>query len=465
VRKIVFREAEESISLFTTIVKEIDWALCKVILKGNTLGRIRRMIEHVSISSVNILSRSLLVLNLYFDDKLFGQLNLTDVIVQNMQQLSHIPDAVFANTCAQAFLNRLAKPMYDILKVLLLNRNRQRAYIEAVMLHDWSSFRQEAHVVDMTFKKENPSLSESAPHFSLYILCITIELMDHFVVLGLELNLFCGEHELAVACWYRDFLLSSLLSQVSTMRSARMAAKQVEAQQQITANNTKSHKGKKKGGKQNRKNANGNNPNQAPSPEDVEDEFYFLLLNLKRGLCRGIVRVSITAFTGEIRLQKYPALSGVSRCCLLFVHLFVSSWPQSLRQEWSRKRLTNSPRRREYLRNVLKLFWPFSNLLHSSTMTTCKVPISPRCRRTTYWCRHRNVSILARPTSTNCLRKSQAWTLISYQCKRMSCVGLPRFPLEIQSMFRNSGRKWMRRLARLTETSRLTLRPTTSFAR
>jgi hypothetical protein len=320
VRKIVFREAEESISLFTTMVKEIDWALCKVILKGNTLGRIRRMIEYVSISSVNILTRSLLVLNLYFDDKLFGQLNLTEVIVQNMQQLSHIPDAVFADTYAQAFLNRLAKPMYDILKVLLLNRNRQRAYIEAVMLQDWSSFRQEAHIVDMTFKKENPSLSESAPHFSLYILCITIELMDHFVVLGLELNLFCGEHELAVACWYRDFLLSSLLSQVSTMRSARMTAKQVEAQQQITANNTKPHKGKKKGGKHNRKNGNGNNPNQAPSPEDVEDEFYFLLLNLKRGLCRGIVRVSITVyvFTCEICLQKYPTQYLVAHnivCC------------------------------------------------------------------------------------------------------------------------------------------------------
>ena len=286
VRKIVFREAEESIALFTTFAKELDWALCRIMLKANTLGRIRRMLGLVSISSVNILTRSLLVLNLYFDDRLFGQYAFTDMIVKHMQQLSHIPDKTFTNQGTQAFLNRLAKPIYDTLKVLVLNRNRQRAYIEAVMLHDWSSLRQEAHIVDAACNKDATPTSEPSFHFSLYVLCTTIELMDHFVTLGIELGLFCSEHELAVAYWYRDFLLSSLFTQLSTMRRSKFDAKQ----QQQAEMQAKSPKGKKKGGKSKKNGAN-NSQAQAPTPQDLEDEFDYLLLNLKRGLCRGNVRV------------------------------------------------------------------------------------------------------------------------------------------------------------------------------
>lgn len=288
VRKIVFRDAGESISLLTTIVKELDWALCRVILKGNTLGRIRRMMGRVSISSANILTRSLLVLNLYFDDQLFGQYSLAEVITKHMQQLSHIPDDVFTNSCSEVFLNRLAKPIYDTLKVIVLNRNRQRTFIEAVMLHDWSSLRQEAHIADVTCKRDSDSIQETTPHFSIYILYTTIELMDHFVTLGMELNLFCSEHELGVAYWYRDFLLSSLYNQLSTMQQTKLAAK---AQMQQLENQTKFHKGKKKGGKHNKKNGSVNSQAQLQTPEDSEDAYDFLFLNLKRALCRGTVRV------------------------------------------------------------------------------------------------------------------------------------------------------------------------------
>ena len=287
VRKIMFRSADDSIALFAAITKELDWALCNVMLKGNSLGRIRRMLGHVSISSVNILSRSLLVLNLYFDDLLFGQYPLAELVAAHMFQLSYIPHKVFTNKCSQAFLNRLAKPIYDTLKVLVLNRNRQRAYIEVVMLHDWVALRQEAHIVDVTWKREVPNSQEMPPHFSLYVLYTTVDLMDHLVTLGIELNLFCSIHELSVAYWYRDFLLSSLFSQVSTMRRGKLLAKQLESQQ--AEQQSKSQKGKKKGGKHKKNGAH--NQAKPPTPQDIEDEYDFLLLNLKRNLCRGSVRV------------------------------------------------------------------------------------------------------------------------------------------------------------------------------
>jgi hypothetical protein len=291
IRKIVFRGAEESIGLLTTITKELDWALCGLLNKGTTLARIRRMLGRVSISSANILTRSLIVLNLYFDDQLIGQYSLPGMIVEHMRQMSHIPDSVFNSQYSQAFLNRLAKPIYDTLKVLLLNRNRQRTYIEAVMFHDWSSLQQEAHVVDVTIRKEDGLTANSPPHFSFYMLFITVDLMDHFVSLGIEMNVFCGQHELAVAYWYRDFLLSSLLNQLSSMRRAKMAAD--DAQQQEAEAAAKTHKGKKKHHGKKELNGSVNTQHTEQTPAMLEDEFEFLLLGLKRGLCRGLVRVSV----------------------------------------------------------------------------------------------------------------------------------------------------------------------------
>jgi hypothetical protein len=311
-RKIVFRETEESLSTLKKIIGDVDSVVCNILLKGNTLGRIRYMMRKASTSSANILTRSLLVLNLYFDDKMFGQYPVPELIVNHMKQLMEVSDNVFSSKAAQAFLNRLCKPVYDSLKVLVLNKNRQRSYID-VMLGDWSVLREEAYIVDMTYHQEIPSnnTSELQPHFSLYILCITIELMDKFVHLGVELKLLCSEEELGIAYWYRDFLTSSLLSQVNTMRQEKLLTRklkqteqleQLKKKQQQHQSTNKSNKGgsKKKG--KNKKNgsassSNNNNNNSGSSindlpytPEDIEDDFDYMLLNVKRNLCRGLVR-------------------------------------------------------------------------------------------------------------------------------------------------------------------------------
>ena len=313
-RKIVFRETEESLSTLKKIIGDVDSVVCNILLKGNTLGRIRYMMRKASTSSANILTRSLLVLNLYFDDKMFGQYPVPELIVNHMKQLMGVSDSVFSSIAAKAFLNRLCKPVYDSLKVLVLNKNRQRSYID-VMLGDWSVLREEAYIVDMTYHQEiqsNNASSELQPHFSLYILCITIELMDNFVHLGVELKLLCSEEELGIAYWYRDFLTSSLLSQVNTMRQEKLLTRKLKQTEQLLEvkkkqqhqSTTKSNKGggKKKGknkknGNTSSNNNNGNNNSNGGSiidlpytPEDIEDDFDYMLLNVKRNLCRGLVR-------------------------------------------------------------------------------------------------------------------------------------------------------------------------------
>lgn len=118
VRKARFCNPLQVIDSLSLVTSELEWAVCDVILKGNTLGRIIRMLENNSSRGIggavptsavdkkpddedadlpfgmsglaiknpvgiNILSRSLMLLNLYFDDKLLGQFDFPDMIGKN----------------------------------------------------------------------------------------------------------------------------------------------------------------------------------------------------------------------------------------------------------------------------------------------------------------------------------------------------------------------------------------------
>jgi hypothetical protein len=265
VRKVAFHAVHESVPILIQLFSEIDWAVCDLLLYGSSMMNIRRLLHRISISSVNILSRSLIVLNLYFDDKLLGQHTLGYLVGNEMTRMMGLPRVLLESKYGKAFLYRLAKPMYDTLKLLVLNRNRQRTYMEAIMFHDWSTLQQEAHVVDMNHRQE---LGEVVPpYFTQYALYMMVWLMDHHVALGIELQLYCGQHDLAVAYWYRDFLLSSLLNTLSSLRSAKKLSQQLEQQQ--------------------------NGHTEQHVDDDLQDDMEVMIIGFKRSLCRGIVRVSI----------------------------------------------------------------------------------------------------------------------------------------------------------------------------
>ena len=276
VRKVVFLEAAESLEVLSKIVAEIDWALCDLILKGTTLGRIRRFLDRISRSSINILTRSLIVLNLYFDEKLLGQFSLLDLIIKHMQELAAVPSDIFESKHGQIFLNRLAKPVYDTLKLRLLNRNRQRAYMEAVIIQDWSQLQQEAHIVDVHYRKEKGLDNKWPPFISHYVLANLVDLMDLHISIGVELSLFQSEEELAVVFWYRDFLISALLNNMSAMQKTKATEHQNDSG---------------KTGKRNKKNTSKKEKN-GDDQHQLDYEYDLMVLECKRGLCRGLVRVS-----------------------------------------------------------------------------------------------------------------------------------------------------------------------------
>lgn len=299
VRKVIFLEPDKSLEQLSKIVAEVDWTLCDLILKGTTLKRIRRILDRLSGSSINILSRSLMVLNLYFDEKLLGQFSLLDLIVQHMQDLAGVPSDVFESKHGQIFLNRLAKPVYDTLKLRLLNRNRQRAYMEAVIIQDWAQLQQEAHIVDVHYRKDKGLDSKSPPYISHYVLANLVDLMDLHATIGVELSLFQSQEDLAIVYWYRDFLLSTLLNNMSAMQRTKGTAAKA-ADQSNESGGGKSGKGKKKN--QNKKNGS----SQQKGPQNVEADFDYMVIECKRGLCRGLVRfISALHQAKALDKQKY----------------------------------------------------------------------------------------------------------------------------------------------------------------
>lgn len=282
VRKVAFRKPVESISILSTILSEIGSAACDLLLYGMSLGQVRRMLIRISKKSVNVLSRSLLVLNLYFHDKFLGQYDLKQLIENDVKQLSGAPDSLLNGKYGQALLTRMAKPVYDTVKLFLLNRNRQQAYLDAAMIPDWASLQQEARAVDLNYCMENQLPTTSPPFFSHYILYNLVWLMDHYVALGLELSLFVGHHDLSVAYWYRDVLLSSLLNTLGAMKQTKVVQHKQEQEQKSKA--------RKKGGRGKKQN------DPTPTKEDLEDDFDFMVVTLKRALSRGLARVSTSFY-------------------------------------------------------------------------------------------------------------------------------------------------------------------------
>ena len=274
--------SEKSLVLLSKFVSEIDWALCHLVMHGNSLSRIRRFLDRISKSPINILTRSLIVLNLYFDERLLGQHSLLGLIIRDMQEMAAVPADIFETKHGQLFMNRLAKPVYDTLKLRVLNRNRQRAYMEAVIIHDWSQLQQEAHIVDVQYRKEKDLDTKLPPFISHYILSNLVSLMDFHVSIGVELSLFRTHEDLAVAYWYRDYLLSTLLNNMIVMKQTKEAHNEVVA---------KTGKGKKKHNNH-KKDANGKSQHKS----DAEYELDFLVLECKRSICRGLVRVSCRTF-------------------------------------------------------------------------------------------------------------------------------------------------------------------------
>ncbi|KAL7578200.1 hypothetical protein ACA910_012629 [Epithemia clementina (nom. ined.)] len=349
VRKVSFLSPVESIAKLMEITNELDVAVCGLLLNGTSISRIGRMLRRFC--SCNILTRSLIVLNLYFDELMLGQHELHPLIVAHMRELEHVPDDLVQNDHAQAFLSRLAKPIYDTLKLQVSNRNRQRAYMEVAMFQEWTALQNEATLIDNQYRRENEQLyapeipsnntATTPPYFGHFVLSVLLRLMDQHLACGIEVALFCGHDEICSVIWYRDFLLAALIQNLTQMRRGKEVYLQIQAQQQaavqqqqqqqrVLENSNNRAKGKKKNHHQKNKTSSNNTHHhsnhvhkqqppaipKSPSPpppsiEDIENSFELQVLEVQRMLCRGIVRFIVAM--RQSGLLNFPEYEFTSR--------------------------------------------------------------------------------------------------------------------------------------------------------
>ncbi|KAL7537015.1 hypothetical protein ACHAXR_007535 [Thalassiosira sp. AJA248-18] len=248
-----------------------------------------------------------------------------------MRQQSAAPELLLESTCPDgslAWVSRLAKPMYDTLKALCLNRHRERGFTETILLPAFQLLQYEAATVDEKFRKEHGLDSSTTPAYATnYVILNTIRLMERHVGLGVELGLYPNWYDLSTALWYRDFLLSALINVKGSIERERTQRREMDlrikmeqeeerkAKDQQQQQQSKK-KGKTKKGKKQKQITSLPTPDSTPvlpvevsvkpTEEDFEDRLDYTSLLLHRNLCRGLVRY-IAALCQAKLLRDPPA--------------------------------------------------------------------------------------------------------------------------------------------------------------
>jgi hypothetical protein len=303
IRKVVFQPYKEALQSLDRIYKEFATSVCHLLMRGNTLKRSQCILTKLSkSSSLNIISRSLMVMNLFFDDLWLGQYNLALIIIEDMKRFG-IPSQVMETRYGMQFVQQLCKPTYDTLKLLTLNRSRQRIFMDALIFKEWSALQSDATIVDATFQQEYELGSNAEPFVMKYMVAKMAGFMEHYLSLGMELNLFPSHHSMMTVYWYLDFLQSTEVSMTTSMKKQCEERKRMELrilQEEADAVKTTAASGGKKGnkkkGKKNKtstKLPSSSLPCITKTTEDLEDDFHLEYLNIKHMMYRGIFRVSI----------------------------------------------------------------------------------------------------------------------------------------------------------------------------
>ncbi|KAE8902329.1 hypothetical protein PF005_g1062 [Phytophthora fragariae] len=160
-----------------------------------------------------IVARSYVLLFLYADSKIYAKYNFMDWLSASMV-MNGVPSVLFSTHEGVLYSSRCIETVYESLKVYLHNRSRQRARI-GYLLDEWSILQAEATAVDERFTSEMNIPKAAYPrYFTAWSLEESVQLMLHYVVLGLELELY-SPSEFATIYWYLDYLEGSRLQNLN----------------------------------------------------------------------------------------------------------------------------------------------------------------------------------------------------------------------------------------------------------
>jgi hypothetical protein len=234
-RQIRLVPPREAVTRVMAIAGDFESALG--IFHLHSLQQIRRFLERFSQRSPNIAVNSFLHLHLLVspppsvmglwrgghrgamqvNDLLLGQLSVPALVGEHMVAFG-VPPSVTTSEPGAQFIHWVARPVYDSLRLLLSNRSRQRGRLE-VQFQDLAIIQAEAGARDAEFRERNGL--DRAPHFLLsWVMDETLRAMQHYLFLGLELELY-GPEEADCVLWYLDRVIMARLNMLVSMQQTK----------------------------------------------------------------------------------------------------------------------------------------------------------------------------------------------------------------------------------------------------
>ncbi|CAM9614987.1 unnamed protein product, partial [Laminaria digitata] len=175
------------------------------------------------IGTATLFARSVAAVCLYRQDMVLGRFNVMWFVAEAMTDVG-VPDAVVNSPAGMAFLERVGKPVYETLRVLCLNRARQRSSLE-IQMQDWRTLQSCADTVDDAFQLQYGLATTTVRYMAKWALSEVLGLMHRFLQIGVELQL-PSEHEWPSTYWYWDYVMTT---KIMTDASLQEAKEQLEA--------------------------------------------------------------------------------------------------------------------------------------------------------------------------------------------------------------------------------------------
>lgn len=163
-----------------------------------------------------VLSRSVLQLLAYHNGRVFGKIQMSDMVRETIKyfnctpvlaDMSPLSSSQEAKDIATVFIGKASITMLSLLHAHGHNRARQRERL-GDMLEDLGNLQEEADKADSELNTILKSIDNKRQHlacFGSWVLYHALKVMIEYILLGFELELF-NPHEFHYVYWYLDFL-------------------------------------------------------------------------------------------------------------------------------------------------------------------------------------------------------------------------------------------------------------------
>ncbi|XP_057300464.1 N-alpha-acetyltransferase 35, NatC auxiliary subunit-like isoform X2 [Hydractinia symbiolongicarpus] len=189
--------------------------ICTVITECHTLHMILEFLYDFSKRVPCVLSRSLLQLIIYSNNRVFGKYALSDMIRESIKLFNGTPavaelsplTSVEAKNVVNDFISKSVKSITNLIEAYGHNRARQREKL-GNLLEELGELQAEADKADQELHHMLQAIDSKRQHlacFESWVLYHSLFLMIQHILLGFELELF-NPHEFHYVYWYLDYL-------------------------------------------------------------------------------------------------------------------------------------------------------------------------------------------------------------------------------------------------------------------